>query len=394
MLAVRSKRQLCVNVQNGENMDFPRIERLEDLAPFVADKKEIRFAEHPNGVTIGCYMFMDSKTFDSPHSLECRGIAFDRTGAICSRPLHKFFNVGEKEWLTAERIRELADAPRTMEKLDGSMISTAWVDGALAWRSKKSFSSDVVRLTKEFLAEQPDEALTAFATALAASGYTATFELTHPLARIVVGQDEPRLRLLHVRENITGEYVMLDPESHVHELIGRYSVPCVPIYEAPVGWAFDTLEGMKDQEGYVIQFGSGDMAKLKCPWYARLHKSITFLRERDIALASLNEELDDLKAKFAEVGIDLAPVNEVEARVKAMLLGLTEQIEAVMQRDGALGRKEFAIANSTHPLFGLLMTQYQGKEVNLQEWFIKHRLKDAFGLRVLADEALADAIDA
>jgi RNA ligase len=375
-------------------MKFPKIERLEDLAPFVADKKEIRFAEHHNGVTIGCYMFMDSRTFDSPHALECRGIAFDSSGAICSRPLHKFFNVGEKDWLTPERIRALAEAPRTMEKLDGSMISTAWVNGELAWRSKKSFTSDVVRLTKEFLAGQPDESLTAFATTLAASGYTATFELTHPLARIVVGQDEARLRLLHVRENITGAYVMLDPQSHVHELIARYNVPCVPIYEAPVTWAFDSLEGMKDQEGYVLQFGTGDMAKLKCPWYARLHRSITFLRERDIALASLSEDLDDLKATLAEAGIDLTPVNEVEARVKALLLTLMSQIDEVMTRDGGLGRKEFAIANSAHPLFGLLMAQYLGKELNLSDWFIKHRLKDEFSLRVLADGALADAIEA
>lgn len=374
-------------------MKFPRIQRIEDLAPFVADKKEIRFAEHPNGVTIGCYMFMDSKTFDSPHALECRGIAFDRTGAICSRPLHKFFNVGEKDWLTQERIKALSDAPRTMEKLDGSMIATAWVDGDLAWRSKKTFTSDVVRLTHEYLAAQPDESLVAFATTIAASGHTATFELTHPLARIVVGQDAPRLRLLHVRENVSGEYVMLDPQSYVHDLIARYAVPCVPIYEASVAWAFDSLEGMRDQEGYVIQFGSGDMAKLKCPWYSRLHRSITFLRERDIALAALSEKLDDLKATLAEAGVDLAPVNAVEARVKSSLLALMATIDDVMARDGLLDRKAFAIAHSKHPLFGLLMTQYLGKELNLSDWFVKHRLKDDFSLRVLADGALADAIE-
>ena len=196
-----------------------------------------------------------------------------------------------------------------------------------------------------------------------------------------------------MRENITGEYVLLDPASHVHGLIERYAVPCVPIYEVSAAWALDSLEGMKEQEGYVIQFGSGDMVKMKCPWYARLHRSITFLRERDIALASLSEELDDLKAALSEVGIDLAPLNAVEARVKTMLLDLMGEIESVIQRDGGLGRKEFAIANSAHPLFGLLMTQYLGKELDLQGWFIKHRLKDEFTLRVLADGALADAID-
>ena len=374
-------------------MKFSQIETIADLQPHVADKKEIRFAEHPNGVTIGCYMFMDSKTFDSPLALECRGIAFDRTGAICSRPLHKFFNVGEKEWLTPEKIIALANAPRTMEKLDGSMISTAWVDGALAWRSKKSFTSDVVRLTEEFLADQSDESLKTFATLVASSGYTASFELTHPLARIVVGHDSPQLRLLHVRHNVTGEYVMLDPAHGVHELIARYKVPCVPIYEQPTAWAFDSLESLSNMEGYVIQFGSGDMAKLKCPWYARLHKSITFLRERDIALASLNEELDDLKATLAEAGVDLAPVDEVESRVKQRLLETQNEIDRAMGAAGPMDRKTFAIAHNGHPLFGLLMTQYQGKEVDLSGWFIKTRLKEEFGLRVLADGAIAEAIE-
>jgi RNA ligase len=370
---------------------FPRIESIADLKPHVADRKEIRFTEHPNGATVACYMFMDSKTFEHPMALECRGIAFDRDGRICSRPLHKFFNVGEKDWLTPDRIKALASAPRTMEKLDGSMIATAWIDGALVWRSKKSFTSDVVKLTEEYLAQQPDDSIVAFATLVASSGYTATFELTHPLARIVVDQDQPRLRLLHVRDNVTGEYVLLDPGSEVHHWIERYDIECVPIYEVSMQWAFDSLEDMQAKEGYVIQFGSGDMAKMKCPWYSRLHRSITFLRERDIALASLSEQLDDLKALLTEAGVDLAPVNEVESRVKARLLEIMTEVERVTDR--SMDRKDFAIANKGHPLFGLLMAHYQGKELDLADWFIKHRLKDEFGLRVLADGAIADAIE-
>lgn len=373
-------------------MKFPRIEHIDDVRPFVAGKPEIRFATHDNGVTIGCYMFMDSKTFEDQIALECRGIAFDKDGRICSRPLHKFFNVGEKEWLSQERILALADAPRTMEKLDGSMIATAWVDGELAWRSKKSFTSDVVRLTHEFLAQQPDDSIVAFATLVASAGYTATFELTHPLARIVVDQDKPRLRLLHVRDNVTGEYVLLDPAHRMHMWVEKFDIECAPIYEVSMQWAFDALEGMTGQEGYVIQFGTGDMAKLKCPWYARLHRSITFLRERDIALASLNEELDDLKAALAEAGVDLGPVNAVESRVKSRLLEIMGEVERVTDR--SMDRKSFAIANKGHPLFGLLMANWQGKELDIADWFIKHRLKEEFTLRVLADGAIAEAIEA
>lgn len=373
-------------------MRFPVIQSLSDLQPVVAHKKEIRFAEHPNGVTLACYMFMDSATFDSPHALECRGIAFDREGRICSRPLHKFFNVGEKEWLAPATVLA-ADVARISEKLDGSMIATAWVDGALAWRSKKSFASDVVKLTEAFIAEQTDDSLLAFSTLLASSGYTAIFELTHPQARIVVEQDRPQLRLLHVRHNVTGDYVLLDPAHEVHGLIRRYEVPCVPLHSIDVEQSFAALESMQGQEGYVLQFPCGDMAKIKCPWYSRLHKSITFLRERDIAMAALCEELDDIKGALTESGIDLAEVNAVESRVKARLVSIMEDVESAMRAATGMDRKSFAIAHKSHPLFGLLMTQYQGKEIDVSAWFIKHHLKDEFSLRVLADGALADAIE-
>lgn len=52
---------------------FKKIESIEDVKPFVSCKDEIRFLEQPNGATIGCYMFMDSKTFDTVEALECRG---------------------------------------------------------------------------------------------------------------------------------------------------------------------------------------------------------------------------------------------------------------------------------------------------------------------------------
>ena len=48
------------------------------------------------------------------------------------------------------------------------------------------------------------------ATEIARQNMTAIFELTHPAARIIVAQDKPRLRLLHVRDNASGVYVKGD----------------------------------------------------------------------------------------------------------------------------------------------------------------------------------------
>lgn len=373
---------------------FKIISHIDDVQQVVANKKEIRFLKQPNGLTIGCYMFMDSKTFDTPESLECRGIAFDSSGRVVSRPLHKFFNVGEKTSLAPDHLLLRDDIAAIYEKLDGSMIATALVNGEMVLRSKKSFDSDVVKMATDFLGMPENSEIKVFSNKVAGGGMTAVFEFTHPSARIVVAQDRPQLRLLHVRDNVTGDYVMLDPNHVIHELIANHGVPLVQRFDGlSLSDAIETLVNMEGREGYVIQFNNGDMAKIKCPWYLRLHRSITFLRERDIALLAINEELDDLKGVLIEAGIDISCVNEVESRLKGILSGLLDEIEAIYEKSRGLDRKSFAVANKDHLLFGLAMQRYLGQEVPLAEWYGRKMLKNDFSLRVLANDALAEAME-
>ncbi|TQF38703.1 2'-5' RNA ligase [Bradyrhizobium sp. UNPF46] len=371
---------------------FKIVHHISDIQPAVAGKKEIRFLTQPNGITLGCYLFSDSKTFDSIEALECRGIAFDGKGQIVSRPLHKFFNLGEKESLFPDRVLARDDIVAIFDKIDGSMIATARIDGKLAWRSRKSFDSSVVKLTA--VDSSQNAGIQTFAEEVASSGLTAIFELTHPEARIVVAPEAAALRLLHVRDNVTGAYVMLDPGHAIHDLIVRHRVPLVERFDGlSLAGALESLAEMNGREGFVVQFANGDMLKAKCPWYQRLHRSITFLRERDIAWLAIKEELDDVKGALAEAGIDLAAVNEVETRLKTMLGGMMDEVEALYQKGRDLDRKDFAIATRAHPLFGLAMQRYLGKEVTLLDWYGRTRLKNDFSLRVLANETLADAMD-
>lgn len=375
---------------------FKRIESIEDIKPFVANKEEIRFYKQPNGTTKSMYLFMDSKTFDSPEALECRGAAFDENGKIISRPLHKFFNMGEKDYLSKDRLLERearGEVVGIYEKLDGSMIATALVNGNLEWHSKKSFTSEVVRLTKEFLSHKENKGIEEFAQCCAVNGLTAIFELTHPSAQIVVPQSKPKLRLLHVRENVTGAYVLLDNNHDIHNWILDFGVECVPKINTTLEQALDSLENMHNQEGYVVQFSDGDMVKIKCPWYSRLHRSVTYLRERDIATLAINEELDDLKQHLKEVGISLEKVEEIERRLMRNILAMANEIDAVYLRDRHLTRKEFAIKNKSHPYFGLIMQQYEGADLRPHAWYAKHRLKQDFGLNSLLEGAQAEAVE-
>lgn len=372
---------------------FQPIRTIDDVQPTVADKKEIRFSTQRNGTTIGCYAFMDSHTFDSPQAVECRGIAFDASGAVISRPLHKFFNMGEKTHLSPQALAARGDVAAVFEKLDGSMIATACVDGKLAWRSKKSFESAVVKLTEAFVRQPENANYVRFAEAVVSQGWTAIFELTHPDARIVVAQNKPQLRLLHVRDNHTGDYLMLNKDHDVHVLVWQHAIPVAQRFSLRLPELLHSLEQMQDMEGYVIQFADGDMVKIKCPWYVRLHRSVTFLRERDIALLALNEELDDVKASLVEAGISLTEVEAVEARLKCILLAIQEQVETAYAQGHALSRKEFALQHKDAPLFGLMMQRYLGTEVDVAHWYGKSRLKDEFSLRTLGSDAFAEALE-
>ncbi len=370
---------------------FEEIHNIQDILPEVADKKEIRFQEQPNGVVIGCYAFADKNTFTNNESLECRGIAFAKTGEIVSRPLHKFFNLGERADLTKESLLARKDIAAIYEKLDGSMLATAWVDNHLEWRSKKSFHSGVVELTKEFLENPEHRLLEEFAEKVASNHMTAIFELTHPNAQIVIPHKIPELRLLHVRDNFTGEYVLLNKNHPVNDWVLEHRVPLARRFtKLSLEEMLGSLDTMKDQEGYIVQFNNGDMVKIKCPWYLRLHRSITFLRERDIARLSLHEELDDIKSSLTEAGIDLTAVEAVESRLKSRLVSIMDEVDAVFSDGRDLDRKTFALTYKEHPLFSLLIGKYTGKDVPIADWYEKRHLNDEFSLMPLVSSVALD----
>ena len=82
----------------------------------------------------------------------------------------------------------------------------------------------------------------------------------------MVAQEKPLMRVLHIRHNITGEYVLLDPAHMAHGLIREYGIPAVQRFDGMrLAELLASLEAMQQQEGYVIQFKNGDMVKLKCP---------------------------------------------------------------------------------------------------------------------------------
>ncbi len=382
-----------VGFKNTFSFGFEKVFSPSQFDNLIKEKEEFRWLNQTNGSKILAYHFSDSKTFENNLSLEARGIAFSKEGDLISRPLHKFFNLGEKKY----RIEDLESLPvvNVFEKLDGSMIATAFLDGDVLLRSKKSFESDVAKKAQDFLSK--NSKLYDFSKRVASSGMTAIFEWTSPEERIVIPYEKTELSLLHVRDNLSGEYVMLDEKSEVFDWIKFYGVTVCPKLNVEVKNLKNSLENFGRIEGAILQLEGGDMVKMKLPWYLRIHKAISFLRERDVALLSLREQLDDVKGYLVDLGISLNEVEDVERRVKKDLISYIKEVDQIVsegRREG-LEPKQMAEKNRDNPLFGVIMSSYRRGVDNFdwKEWYEKTHIKNKYELKILTGQSLQNLLE-
>jgi len=347
----------------------------------LADREEIRFMKQENGTTVCSYIVASAETFRDGFSREARGVVFDAAGKTIARPLHKFFNVNERVETQAIDI-DWSKIARVMLKRDGSMIHTVALpeDGRnFTVKSKKSYSSDVAVQAKKWLLQR--ENYVKFCSSMIACGMTAIFEWTSPIARIVVGYKEDSLDLLHVRENITGNYLS---QWELESLSASFNIPMVEKVETFSADQFASLiADTEDIEGWVIQFENGDMVKLKTKWYMDRHHAMTFLRVRDIAKMVIDESLDDLKAKLAGDGIDIGQIVDIENQVLSEIRLIESELESLFATTVGKDRKTVAMENNGHKLFGMLMQKYSGKEPDVPAYFAKTKLDEMFDLTQL-----------
>jgi RNA ligase len=369
------------------------ITSLNEFRAAIAHKKELRETEIAPGLISFCYMISDNDTFDTPEARECRGIVFDQdTGAVVCRPLHKFFNLGEREDTRLENLPD--DIRRIMDKRDGSMINTVRVGDSFRLKSKKTFESEVARAATALVDLPENEGLSDLCHYIAHGlNSTATFEYTSPDAKIVLPYKSAELRLLHVRHNETGEYWNFEVLKSYCQVYGVGLVDENTTDSIP-----DLLEQAKTTtgvEGWIAQFANGDMVKIKTDWYLTRHHAMTDLRERDVAQLVLDEELDDIKAMLVADGVDINDILQIEARVVQQLLFIRKEVEAILAIDGKLDRKTFATCYRDHKYFGLLMAGYTGKDPKYTHFFEQWILRADYALRSLnlPDRARADAVE-
>ncbi|MDX8354534.1 RNA ligase, partial [Cognatiyoonia sp. IB215182] len=248
------------------------------------------------------------------------------------RPFHKFFNLGEKRLPQDEPW----DQPHLiLDKLDGSMIHPALVDGEMAF------------MTRMGITDHGRTALTlasggvrAVALEMLEAGFTAIFEYTGPENRIVVLYDKPELTLLAIREIRTGFYLSME---EITRIAAKHDVPVVQSFgqvEDVASFMRDTraLEGL---EGYVIAFEDGHRIKIKADLYALQHKALSDLsQEKNLLGLIAKDSLDDVMPLLAE---DIAAeVRGYNDQIMASLKRLEVEITGFVEENRHLERRDFA----------------------------------------------------
>lgn len=338
---------------------FPIIRNISDVLPAIKDRKEFIVAVK-DGYTVINYVVAGNDTFpsisdddsflisDSNYEAailrECRGIIFDNeTGNIIARRFHKFFNVGEREDMALEHI-DLTRKHTLPIKLDGSMITPIPLASGIRWGTKMGIT-DVSMQAEEFVADKPN--YQAFAKRMTDLGYTPIFEWCSNKQRIVVNHEVDNLILLAIRENMTGVYV--DRVGMEFEA-KNFNIPLVKLItiENDTEKLISRIRGWDQEEGIVIAFEDGHMAKIKSDWYVRLHKTKDAISsERKVLDLILNGNIDDLKPLMDED--DFSSVVRYETQVMDEIYQSAGNIYNLYWYNirGKMDRKTFAVEYMT-----------------------------------------------
>lgn len=366
--------------------DFPYIENLSQMKSILEAKPELRLIDSGLGTLSVAYNISDRNTFKDPLACEARGITFDKeTGNIIGRPLHKFFNLGEREDTLKNNVN-FSDIFSIWDKIDGTMISLHRVNGNLAVKTKKSFLSNEAKRATQFLSKPENQNILKFCNELV-DEFTPVFEFTDPENTIVISHKKMDVVLLHVRHIKTGSYIPYnDPD--LTALVEKYNVKRLSPLNLKqtekgtldIDSVLEDLKVIEGIEGYIMQFNDGRMIKIKSDWYNAQHRAEAGLRERDVVKMFLDGTLDDVKGALKTDGYDITKLESIESNVLAELNKMETYIAEKVELLKGLDMKSAALKINNempnNPLNGFVLISLRGKEPDLMTYFERNKLQD------------------
>lgn len=233
---------------------------------------------------------------------ECRSLVLDlEKEQIVIAPFAKFFNLNEYPENEIDAVVAEIKGAKTVEitdKLDGSMQSVRWYDGAIfmagsqAIDSEKSWRlADGLKMldSKNKVMAQENPALTFI------------YEYISLLDAHVVKytKEQEGLYLIGIRDVETGRQFSY---AEVAEFAHYYSVPMTRIFDKTFEEVLSDIKTIKSnaQEGFVINI-DGHMIKVKGDDYVEIHKVLSHISSINLVIKSIAENcLDDLYAKVPQ----------------------------------------------------------------------------------------------
>lgn len=303
-----------------------------------------------------------------PSALESRGVMFlldedDNMVRIVSRPMEKFFNAFENPFTMD---LDFTKTVQLMDKADGSLISTYLTGPNFALKSKTSIYSSQAVSANRYIKQEENLALWNFCDDCAKSNLTVNMEWCAPNNRIVLEYTEPKLIILNIRDNITGEYIKFDDiPQNVISGISKWLVSEYDPATAHDEGFYNKLRDMKGIEGMILRLSDGMHVKIKTQWYVDLHSHKDSVNvPKKLVKTILNNNHDDLYALFSDDAPTIERIREFESHVVKNLSASFDRVREHYMKNRHLDRKGFAVEGirTLKPWeFGCAMQAYQAQ---------------------------------
>jgi RNA ligase len=297
------------------------------------------------------YRLATNNDFKKDFAKELRGICFvfNTDGTLFKRYLllQKFFNLNQTEETLFDNIKNLK-IKSVNNKEDGSLATFIKLpNGRVIGKSKMGFDNEQANAISKIYAN--NVSIKSFVDYCLDKDIIPVFEYVSPFNRIVLRYKSDDLILLKLRDNVTGNYLDVEPILEIFSDI-KFTNP-ENLYGS-LSELVDMVVNEIDKEGVVVHCldnsGNDFLFKVKTKWYVELHALYTEDVNRENILIGyiLDEKVDDILAQFPEEDVEVRNrINLISSVVKLEISSIVEKIDALYKIYLDLGsdRKTFAL---------------------------------------------------
>jgi len=349
-----------------ENRDYEKIKYLE-----INQEREfvlLRYARF-SSVIDGEIEFLSHEFWEQDDGFfrECRSIVIDLSQEkIVLAPFRKFHNLNEVPENAVDIVTEEIKNAKLVEitnKLDGSMQSVSWYNGAIFMAGSQALSREKSWRLADGYSRLTDSMITA---SMMNRHWTFIYEYIALKDSHVVKytKEQEGLYLIGIRDNLTGRQFSY---KEVAEIAHFYNIPMTEIYDKTFADVLAEVKVIKSdqQEGFVLNI-DGHMIKVKGDDYVHIHRVLSQISSINLVIRAIAEnQIDDVYSKVPTAY--KSRITSVEKVVRRYVAETDKIVRDLYEKAPKTERKEFMLwidANVPKKYRGFVRNMYLGKESN------------------------------